>query len=141
MSVHAISRILRGLILASYLAIVGFQADAAAAEQRVYFRNLKDGQECTSPVLVQMGAEGVVVEPAGPIAEGRGHHHLLLNGSPIAQGVVIPTDEKHLHFGNGQTEATIELPPGEHKLTLQFADGAHRSYGEELSATVSIKVK
>ena len=30
--------------------------------------------------------------------------------------------------------------PGDYTLTLQFADGLHRSYGEDLSATINIKV-
>ena len=40
----------------------------------------------------------------------------------------------------GQTEAVLDLPPGDYKLTLQFADGLHRSYGKDLSATINIKV-
>jgi hypothetical protein len=53
---------------------------------------------------------------------------------------VISTDDTHRHLGKGQTEADLELPPGEYKLTLQFADGLHRSYGKERSATIRIKV-
>ena len=30
----------------------------------------------------------------------------------------IPADEKHLHFGKGQTQTFIELDPGEHSLQL-----------------------
>jgi hypothetical protein len=53
---------------------------------------------------------------------------------------VIPTDDTHRHFGKGDTEAVLDLPPGNYKLTLQFADGLHRSYGKDLSATINIKV-
>ncbi len=56
-------------------------------------------------------------------------------------GEVIPADDKHLHFGKGQSEAEVKLTPGPHTLTLQFADGAHRSYGPELSKTIKITVK
>jgi hypothetical protein len=45
-------------------------------------------------------------------------------------GQVIPFDDKDLDFGKGQSEAEITLPPGRHTLTLQFADGGHRSYGD-----------
>jgi hypothetical protein len=55
--------------------------------------------------------------------------------------VVIPKDAQHLHFGKGQTTAIIDLPHGKHRLTLQFADGIHRSYGSKLSATIEITVK
>jgi hypothetical protein len=38
---------------------------------------------------------------------------------------VIPNDETHRHFGDGSTEADLELSPGRHTLCLQAADGAH----------------
>jgi hypothetical protein len=37
----------------------------------------------------------------------------------------IPNDKNHLHFGIGQSEATIELPPGKHTLQLIMGDHAH----------------
>jgi hypothetical protein len=54
---------------------------------------------------------------------------------------MVPKDSTHLHYGKGQTEAEVKLSPGKHKLTLQFADGLHRSYGSKLAATVSVNVK
>ncbi len=50
-------------------------------------------------------------------------------------------DETHIHFGKGQKETTITLSPGKHTLTLQFADGAHISYGKEMSKKISVNVK
>ena len=41
----------------------------------------------------------------------------------------MPADEKNIYFGKGQTNFEITLEPGEHTLTLQFADGFHQSYG------------
>jgi hypothetical protein len=87
-----------------------------------------------------MGLEGMQIKPAGEVVEGGGHHHILINKDFMSPGQVIPTDDEHRHFGKGQTEAVLELPPGDYKLTLQFADGLHRSYGKELSATINIKV-
>jgi len=46
-----------------------------------------------------------------------------------------------VHFGKGQTEAEVKLPPGNYKLTMQFADGFHLSYGKDMSATINIAVK
>ncbi len=107
----------------------------------VFFVNLKDGDVVNSPFMVEMGSTGMVIEPAGPITEGRGHHHILINKMFIEEGVVIPADEQHLHFGQGQTEAELNLEPGEYQLTLQIANGAHQSYGEVLSKTISITVE
>jgi hypothetical protein len=58
----------------------------------------------------------------------------------MPEGQAIPADDMHLHFGKGQTETEVTLKPGEHKLTLQFADGAHRSYGPKMSKTIKITV-
>lgn len=109
----------------------------------VSFASPKDGETVKSPVQVKMDVKGLKVRVAGeaPDEKTTGHHHVIVDGAFIPEGQVIATDAKHLHFGKGQTETTITLPPGEHTLTLQFADGAHRSYGEALSKTIHIKVR
>jgi hypothetical protein len=112
------------------------------ADARIFFANLTDGQEISLPFQLQMGVEGMEVEQAGQVNYGRGHHHLIIDGSFMAPGTSVPFDGQHLHFGKGQTEMTLDsLSSGEHTLTLQFANGAHLSYGENLSATIKIKVK
>ena len=87
-----------------------------------------------------MGVEGMKIQPAGEVVEGTGHHHILINQDFFPPGQVIPTDDMHKHYGKGQTEDVLTLPPGDYKLTLQFADGLHRSYGKDLSSTINIKV-
>ena len=37
----------------------------------------------------------------------------------------IPADNNHLHFGAGQSEARVELPPGTHTLQLLMGDHNH----------------
>jgi hypothetical protein len=107
---------------------------------RVFFSEPKDAATIDGPVKIVMGVEGMQIKPAGEVVEGTGHHHILINQDFMAPGQVIPTDDAHKHFGKGQTDAVLELPPGDYKLTLQFADGLHRSYGKDLSATINIKV-
>lgn len=108
---------------------------------KVSFKMLKDGDKVSSPVAVAMMVEGMEVKPAGDTTPASGHHHIIVDGQPVPKGEAVPSDEKHIHFGQGQTETEVELPPGEHTLTLQFADFAHRSYGPDLSATVKITVE
>ncbi len=109
---------------------------------KVMFKNLKDGQEVSSPFKVEMGTENIKVDTAGPVVAGIGHHHIIIDGpDSLAAGTMVPKDSTHLHFGKGQTETELKLAPGKHKLTLQFADGLHRSYGGKLSATVTVDVK
>ena len=114
----------------------------APAGAKVFFKNLKDGQTVKSPFKVQMGVSGIALDTAGSMMANTGHHHLLVDaGDSIPAGTVIPKDSTHLHFGKAQTETTLTLPPGKHKLTLQLADGLHRSYGSQLSATLTVNVK
>ena len=117
-------------------------ADADILEgMNVYFVNIEDGATLTSPVSVEMGLNGMEVDPAGELALNKGHHHIIVDGGFNAKGIVVPADTTHLHFGLGQTSAELTLSPGPHTLTLQFADGFHRSYGEQMSAQVSIVVE
>jgi hypothetical protein len=112
------------------------------AGAKVYFKNLKDGQTVTSPFKIEMGVSGMTVDSAGAVKPASGHHHLIIDdGDSLAAGTTVPKDSLHLHFGNAQTETTLTLPPGKHKLTLQFADGLHRSYGSQMAASVTVNVK
>lgn len=111
------------------------------AKPSVWFVEPKDGATVPSEFVVKFGVRGYEILPAGQMKEGTGHHHLLINTVSIDKGKAIPADEKHLHFGQGQTETKVKLAKGTHKLTLQFADGAHLSYGESLSSTITVHVK
>lgn len=117
-------------------------ADAEVLEgMNVYFVNIEDGSTITSPLTVEMGVNGMEVEPAGELSKYKGHHHLIIDGEFEPKGMVVPADTTHIHFGKGQTSTEVKLSPGAHTLTLQFADGFHRSYGEKMSAQVSITVQ
>jgi len=108
----------------------------------VSFKNLKNGQTVASPVKVEMVVTGFHLDTAGPIKSASGHHHLLIDaGDSVMAGVVIPKDSTHLHFGKGQMVAEVPLSPGKHTLTLQFADGIHRSYGSRLAKSITVVVK
>jgi len=63
-----------------------------------------------------------------------------LTEARFPRGTSIPADAQNLHFGKGQTETTVELSPGQHQLTLQFGNGAHQSYGDAMSKTITVTV-
>jgi hypothetical protein len=137
-------------VIAAVVAVLGLVAVASAQDfklpssaGKVYFKNLKDGSSVPSKFKVEFGLDGLKVRPAGEDVNDRasGHHHLIVDGGPIDIGKPVPADEKNLHYGKGQTETEITLAPGTHKLTLQFADGAHRSYGPTWASTVTVNVK
>ena len=114
---------------------------APAAAQGVYFIEPLDGATVTSPFKVKFAVKGMEVRAAGEQVAGTGHHHLLINLDSQGKGEIIPVDDQHIHFGKAQTEAEVKLAPGSYKLTMQFADGFHLSYGKDLSATISVTVK
>jgi Domain of unknown function (DUF4399) len=111
--------------------------------QQVFFVGIADGAVVRSPVNVKFGVSGLTVKPALEDIENKnaGHHHLLVNLDSLPEGQAIPFTDQHIHFGKGQTEADVILPPGRYKLTMQFANGAHVSYGKRLSQTITITVQ
>ncbi|QNR24232.1 DUF4399 domain-containing protein [Croceimicrobium hydrocarbonivorans] len=113
----------------------------APADAKVFFANLADGDTLESPFLVQFGVEGMEVEPAGDVHEGKGHHHIIINNHYIEFGGTVPSDSVNIHYGGGQTSDSLDLNPGKYTLTMQFADGWHRSYGKQLSKTIKVMVK
>ena len=129
------------IALADSIAQADSIALANAVQPRVFFQDLNDNDVVRSPLTIQFGVEGIEVEPAGEVREGFGHHHLLINQTSFPAGELIPTNDSTFHYGEGQTEATIELTPGEYTLALQFADGSHASYGPDLATSVRITVQ
>lgn len=121
-------------------AMSGPEIPAVPAGSKVFFANLNDGDEVSSEVYVEFGAEGIEVEPAGLVKEGFGHHHIIINDAATPFGEAVPANETHIHYGGGEKGDTLNLPVGTHTLVLQFADGLHRSYGEQLSASIQVKV-
>jgi len=109
----------------------------AVGDKALYFVNLRDGDKVRSPFRAVFAVSGMGVAPvqAGPI-EGTGHHHILIDLSlPPDIKKPIPFDkpdeklhQHYKHFGKGETEAVLDLPPGHHTLRLMFADNTHVPY-------------
>jgi hypothetical protein len=99
----------------------------APADAKVYFINIKDGDTVTSPVTIRFGRSGMGIAPAGTEVENTGHHHLIIDEKMEGEAMneAIPVDEHHMHFGKGQTEATVTLPKGKHTLQLVLGDWSH----------------
>jgi hypothetical protein len=123
---------MRALALAAVL--VAASTTAAFAQERtpspagaeVYIISPKNGETVKSPVLVRFGLKGMGIAPAGVKFENSGHHHLLIDTDPPADAnAPLPTSDQVKHFGKGQTEASIDLPPGKHTLQLVLGDQNH----------------
>lgn len=115
-----------------------------------YFVNLSDGDVVTGPVKVVFGLSGMGVAPAGVDRPSAGHHHILLNRPPFGQGedgeeeltYGVLSDENHIHYGKGQTEAVLDLPAGTHTLQLVLGDMNHVPFNppimsEQITITVN----
>ncbi|MFC0169919.1 DUF4399 domain-containing protein [Pseudoduganella danionis] len=129
---------MKRLILAASLMLVG---STAFAQQSVAFVEPADGATVSSPFKVKFAVTGMNIKPAGDMTENTGHHHLLINAKPVKEGDVVPADDTHIHFGKGQTETEVKLAPGTYKLSMQFANGLHQSYGPGMSKDITITVK
>jgi len=129
---------LQKLMLAASLMLSGA---CAFAQQSVAFIEPANGATVASPFKVKFAVSGMEIKPAGDMSANTGHHHLLINAAPVKAGEVVPTDETHIHFGKGQTETEVKLPPGTYKLSLQFANGLHQSYGPGMSKEIQVTVK
>ncbi len=77
------------------------------------------------PFRVWFGLRHMGVAPKGVDAPATGHHHLIIDADLPPMDEPIPSNRNFLHFGAGQTETMLELPPGKHTLQLIMGDHNH----------------
>ena len=99
----------------------------APPSAEVYIISPKDGAKVHSPVLVQFGLKPTMgIAPAGMKFDNSGHHHLLIDtDAPANMAAPLPATDNIKHFGKGQTETSLTLPPGKHTLQLLLGDQNH----------------
>jgi hypothetical protein len=103
-----------------------------------------DGQVVAAgkPFRVWFGLRNMGVAPKGVAFNNTGHHHLLIDTELPPEGQEIPSDRNHLHFGAGETETMLELPPGKHTLQLLMGDENHVPHTPPVfSKKITITVK
>ena len=131
-----------GATLIASLAVAQDRA-APAANAEVYFIAPHNGAKVHGEFTVRFGLKGMGVAPAGVKFDNTGHHHLLVDTdlSELKLDAPLPATDKVLHFGKGQTETTLTLPPGKHTLEIVFADYLHKSFDPPLhSKKITITV-
>jgi len=103
-----------------------------------------DGQVIAAgePFRVWFGLRNMGVAPKDVKFPNTGHHHLLIDTDLPPSDQVIPSDRNHLHFGAGETETMVELPPGKHTLQLLMGDDKHFPHNPPVySKKISVIVK
>ncbi len=134
------------------LVLTGFFAGLPIAAQELsspspegaelYFIEPVDAAEVERTFVVKFGLRGMGVAPAGIAKDATGHHHLLIDHrGEIDLNLPLPANDEVRHFGGGQTETTVTLPAGEHRLRLVLGNHLHVPHSppvmsEEITVTV-----
>lgn len=128
--------------VAAALALAGCSSDDAGGDgASVSFGGIEDGASVTSPVSVDFQTSGFEITPADQGGDGEtgGHMHVMVDTGCVTPGEVIPSDDTHIHYGDGSSSAELELAAGEHTLCLQAGDAGHNA--ADLTDEVTITVE
>ena len=132
------------------LMLVSFAAAAAdvplspsPAGASVFFVEPADGATVPATFTVKFGVKGMTIAPAGTDQPNSGHHHLLIDVAEAPDmKQPLPANEHVVHFGKGQTETQVTLPPGKHTLQLVFANYLHIPHDPPVvSKQITVTVK
>ena len=114
------------------------------SKPRAFFEQPADGATVKSPVHLKFGIENyqVAAVPAGTVETARagmGHYHVAVDSDCLPAGTAIQKAAPWVHFGTGNSEIDMQLPPGMHKLTLEVGDDLHRAV-EGLCTSITVNV-
>ena len=139
--------IARGIVLSAALALASCAAHAqdkpASKDALLYFIWPQNGATIKGGFWCRFGLRNMGVTHAGDDFQDSGHHHLFIDvDEPLDPKEPIPQDKSHLHFGAGQTETRLELPPGKHTLQLVLGDAKHYPFRPPLvSEKITVRIK
>jgi uncharacterized protein DUF4399 len=131
-----------------YIGLIVLIAAASAcgtgSKARVFFIEPADGAMVKSPVHLKFGVENyqIAAVPQGTVEtarSGMGHYHVAVDSDCLPAGTVIQKAAPWVHFGTGNAEIDMQLPPGMHKLTLQLGDDMHKAV-EGLCTSINVNV-
>lgn len=117
---------------------------AAPPNAYLYIGWPNDGEVIAAgkPFRVWFGLRNMGIAPKDVKAPNTGHHHLLIDTDLPNPDAEIPSDRNHLHFGAGETETMVELPPGRHTLQLLMGDDKHVPHNPPIrSKKITITVR
>lgn len=115
-----------GIVAGLGLGAAGFVLTASSPDATVSFVRPRAGTEvpANQPVSIQVRVEGGEVATSPTDLEG-GHLHLYVDGR-LQQMPYSDTTE-------------IQLPPGEHRLRVEYVDNTHRSFDPEIATSVEVE--
>ena len=124
----------RGVLAAAAMIPTAALAQSTApGDALLYIIWPNEGQRIKGAFWCRFGLRNMGIARAGDKTPNAGHHHLFVDlNEEIKAGDVIPSDKNHIHFGAGQSEARVELPPGRHTLQLVLGDADHKVFSPAL---------
>ncbi|MCM1983037.1 DUF4399 domain-containing protein [Lyngbya confervoides] len=138
-----IAAVVVSLALLGTPAFAAHDLSPAPEDAKVYFIAPKNGETLPQTFTAKFGLSGMGIAPAGVDRSNTGHHHLLIDQAPLPDLTEPLQVNEHIkHFGGGQTEAVLNLPPGPHTLQLLLGNAAHIPHDHPvISPKISITVK
>jgi len=139
-------------LIMSVMVLSGLLTSAMAADKlekrkspkgaKVYIISPKNGKTVGKKFTVRFGLKGMGVAPAAIDKENTGHHHLLIDVDKLPNlDLPLAATDNIRHFGGGQTEVQLELPPGKHTLQLVLGDWIHLAHAPPvISKKITITV-
>jgi hypothetical protein len=140
-------KIVRYVMMSAVLVLmssaVNAQGKPAPKDAVLYFVWPQDGATIKGAFWCRFGLRNMGVTHAGDNFQNSGHHHLLIDvNEPVDPKEPIASDKSHLHFGAGQTETRLELPPGKHTLQLVLGDANHYPFDPPvISDKITVKTE
>ena len=136
--------LLAGLLMFGVAAVHSADLSSPApTDADVYFIEPQDEATVATTFTVKFGLRGMGVAPAGVDMGGTGHHHLLIDVARLPDMTMpLPASAQFVHFGKGQTETQVTLPPGVHSLQLVLGNHLHVPHDPPvLSDRISVTVE
>ncbi len=136
--------LLAGVLMFGVTAVIAAGLSSPAPEDaEVYFIEPQDEATVATTFTVKFGLRGMGVAPAGVDMGGTGHHHLLIDVARLPDMTMpLPASAQFVHFGKGQTETQVTLPPGVHSLQLVLGNHLHVPHDPPvLSDRISVTVE
>lgn len=129
------------LMLINLFTISNAWSHSVSMKASTFIVSPMNGAQVSSPFQVKFGIKHFKIAPAGENIHKAGHYHLLIDQTaPLSMDVPIPSDQQHLDFEKGETEALISLSPGQHTLQLVVGDEEHEAFEELISKPIQITV-
>ncbi len=138
-----LSAMVLGGLLTSAVAVDKLEKRKSPKGAKAYIISPKNGRTVGKKFTVRFGLKGMGVAPATIDKENTGHHHLLIDVNKLPNlNLPLAATDNIRHFGGGQTEVTLELPPGKHTLQLVLGDWIHLAHDPPvISKKITVTVK